>query len=144
MRRKREVLLISSIRTMVFSYSKVLPNPWEKTASATIIIYQSLEQFLRSRHENPKYDISSYTSKQSIEVRSSISNSATVRELVTIPKDSKGNLQERPNSYLYKQKRWKLHIKTGTQHPKSHPSKSSRDNWADEFSRATTHELCTY
>ena len=35
--------IISSIRTtMVFSYSKVLPNPWEKTASATIIVYQSL------------------------------------------------------------------------------------------------------
>ena len=76
MRRKREVLLISSIRTtMVFSYSKVLPNPWEKTASATIIVYQSLAQFLHSRHENSKYDISSYASKQSIEVQS-ISNSA--------------------------------------------------------------------
>ena len=74
MRRKREVLLISSIRTtMVFSYSKVLPNPWENTASATIIIYQSLVQFLRSRHENSKY-----TSKQSIEVQSSISNSARI------------------------------------------------------------------
>ena len=72
------MLLISSIRTMVFSYSKVLPNPWEKTASATIIIYQSLVQFLRSRHENSKYDISSYTPKQSIEVQSSISNSARI------------------------------------------------------------------
>jgi len=72
------VLLISSIRTMVFSYSKVLPNPWEKAASATIIIYQSLVQFLRRRHENSKYDISSYTSKQSIEVQSSISNSARI------------------------------------------------------------------
>ena len=55
-------------------------------------------------------------------------------ELVVISKDSKGNLKERPHSYLYKQKRWKLHIKTDKQHPKSHPSKSSRDNRADEFS----------
>ena len=35
--------------------------------SATIIIYQSLVQFLRSKYENSKDDISSYTSKQSIE-----------------------------------------------------------------------------
>ena len=46
-------------------------------------------------------------------------------ELVIIPKDAKGNLQERPHSYLYKQKRWKLHSKNDKQHPKSHPSKSS-------------------
>ena len=39
--------------------SKVLPNPWGKTASATIIICQPLVQFLRGRHENSKYDISS-------------------------------------------------------------------------------------
>ena len=122
MRRKREVLLISLIRTtMVFSYSKVLPNPWEKTPSATIIIYQSLVQFLRSRHESSKYDISSYASKHSLRF-------LILPELVIIPKNSKGNLQERPHSYLYKQKRWKLHIKTNKQHPKSHPSKSSRDN----------------
>ena len=56
-------------------------------------------------------------------------------ELVTIPKDSKGNLQERPHSYLYKQKRWKLHIKTNKQHPKSHPSKSSRDNQLSKRTR---------
>ena len=67
---------------MAFSYSKVLANPWEKTASATIIIYQSLVEFLRSRHENSKYDISSLvnTSKQSIGVQSSISNSARISE----------------------------------------------------------------
>ena len=44
---------------MVFSYSKVLPNPWGKTVSATIIIYPSLVQLLCGRHENSKYDISS-------------------------------------------------------------------------------------
>ena len=103
--RKREVLLISSIRTtMVFSYSKVLPNPWENTALATIIIYQSLVQFLHSRHEN-----STYTSKHSIEAQSSISNSARISNY------SKGNLQEKPHSYLHKQERWKLHIKTDKQ-----------------------------
>ena len=49
-------------------------------------------------------------------------------ELVIIRKESEGNLQERPHSYLYKQKRRKLHIKTDKQHAETYPSKSSRDN----------------
>ena len=55
-------------------------------------------------------------------------------ELVIILKDSEGNLQERSHSYLYGQKRWKLHIKIDKQDPKTYPSKSSRGNRADEFS----------
>ena len=58
-------------------------------------------------------------------------------ELVIIPKDSEGNLHERPHSYLHKQDRWKLHIKTDKQHPKTYPSKSSRDNREDELSNQT-------
>ena len=132
MRRKREVLVISSIRTtMVFSYSKVLPNPWEKTASATIII-SLLHSFYVADMKilNMIFLLMHRSSPSKYSLRFLI-----LPEVVIIPKDSKGNLQERPHSYLYKQKRWKLHIKTDKQHPKKIPSKSSRDiNRADEFS----------
>ena len=74
------------------------------------------------------------TSKQSIEYSLWF---LILPELLIIPKDSDGNLHERPHSYLYEQNRWKIHIKTDKQHPKTYPSKSIIANRADEFSWAT-------